>query len=292
MDKDKLNGLLGALGIWVTAGIAAPLVKLITLKQELSVEQVMTFRGFITALIAFILCKGKIMGVGKYTYLLAIALPLATLGIFKGVENWDVGPTFIIIAMTPLVNLAIGPFMKRKIVPGAILGFILMFCGVVTALWGKDFQWSGFGWSVFGAVMCGFTIECIKLAMAASENPMKMCFWAHNGMGLLGLILSVGSVWTPVIQPKIGLYVLANAAIGGFLYWISNMKLFGSKIDTSVASILAQGETPAIIIGAYYILSEELTLNKCIGVTITFLGAGFLASRAAKADGSGKVASL
>ncbi len=48
------------------------------------------------------------------------------------------------------------------------------------------------------------------------------------------------------------------------------------NLPTTEASVLAQGETPAVIIGAAILLSEEVGLVQWLGVGIALLGAGYL----------------
>lgn len=58
---------------------------------------------------------------------------------------------------------------------------------------------------------------------------------------------------------------------GGFAYYLANIVAF-EKLRTEVASTLAMAETPAVIVGAWLMLGETLTLIQWIGVVIA-LGA-------------------
>lgn len=78
------------------------------------------------------------------------------------------------------------------------------------------------------------------------------------GMGLLGLILSTGVSWAPITEPRLAALVVGFAFVGGFLYWISNLLAF-ENLPTTEASVLAQGETPAVILGAGFLLGERVT---------------------------------
>ena len=86
----------------------------------------------------------------------------------------------------------------------------------------------------------------------------EKCFWACMGMGLLGLILSTGVLWAPITEPRLAALVVGFAFVGGFLYWISNLLAF-ENLPTTEASVLAQGETPAVILGAGFLLGERVT---------------------------------
>jgi len=84
MHRKTLLGLFGVLGIWLTAGLALPFVNVLDMFTP---EQLMVFRGFLTALMAFIGLRGAIGRVDRYTYLIALTLPFATLGLFKGIRH-------------------------------------------------------------------------------------------------------------------------------------------------------------------------------------------------------------
>ncbi len=275
MHRKTLLGLFGVLGIWLTAGLALPFVNVLNMFTP---TQLMVFRGFLTAAMAFIWLRGHIGCVDKYTYLIALTLPFATLGLFEGIRHWGAGPTIIIITATPLVNLVIGAFLGRRISPASIVGLVLVLGGVVMARWGGHFQWAGFGWTLFGTIMNGILYEFSARAKATS---LQKCFYACMGMGTLGLVLSAGASWSAIAEPKLILLVLGFAFVGGFLYWIANLMVF-ENLPTTEASVLAQGETPAVILGASVLLGEHLTFVQWIGVGIALYGAWYLSRWLAK----------
>ncbi len=275
MHRKTLLGLFGVLGIWLTAGLALPFVNVLNMFTP---PQLMVFRGFLTAAMALIGLRGIIGRVDKYTYLIALTLPFATLGLFQGIRHWGAGPTIIIITATPLVNLVIGTFLGRRISSASIIGLVLILGGVVMARWGGHFQWAGFAWTLFGTIMNGILYEFFARAKATS---LQKCFWACMGMGTLGLILSASASWTPIADPKLALLVLGFAFVGGFLYWIANLLAF-KNLPTIEASVLAQGETPAVILGANVLLGEHLTFVQWIGVIIALYGAWYLSRWLAK----------
>ncbi|MFA5927434.1 MAG: EamA family transporter [Patescibacteria group bacterium] len=266
MGRKTSIGFLGVLGIWITAGLALPFVNVLDMFAP---SQLMVFRGFMTAAMAFIGLRGIIGRVDKFTYLLALTLPFATLGLFEGIRQWGAGPAVIILATTPLVNLVIGIFLGRHTTSTSVVGFVLVLGGVVMARWGGQFHLAGFTWSVFGTVMNGITYEFFARARATS---LQKCFCACMGMGVLGLALSTRTSWAPIAEPKLVLLILGFAFVGGFLYWIANLLAF-ENLPTIEASVLAQGETPAVIIGATFLCGEQLTLVQWIGVSIALYGA-------------------
>lgn len=280
MHRKTTIGLLGVLGIWLTAGLALPFVNVL---KMFTPQQLMVFRGFLTASMAFIGLKGIIGRVDKYTYFIALTLPLATLGLFQGIRHWGAGPTIIIITATPLVNLVIAIFLGRRISSAAVTGFVLVLGGVIVARWGGHFQWAGFLWTVFGTIMNGILYEWFARAKASS---LQKCFWACTSMGTLGFLLSFNQSWSRVAEPKLILMLVGFAFVGGFLYWLSNLAAF-ENLPTLEASILAQGETPAVIIGANFLLKEHLAVTQWAGVMIALFGAWYLSRWLTKRSATG-----
>lgn len=269
MHRKTLLGLFGVLGIWLTAGLALPFVNVLNMFTP---PQLMVFRGFLTAAMALIGLRGVIGRADKYTCLIALTLPFATLGLFQGIRHWGAGPTIIIITATPLVNLVIGVFLGRRVSSASIIGLVLVLTGVVMARWGGHFQWAGFAWTLFGTIMNGILYEFFARAKTTS---LQKCFWGCIGMGVLGLILSANASWMPIAEPKFALLVLGFAFVGGFLYWIANLLAF-ENLPTTEASVLAQGETPAVILGASVLLDEHLTSVQWVGVLVALYGAWYL----------------
>jgi len=269
MDRKTLLGIFGILGIWLTAGLALPFVNVLDMFTP---TQLMVFRGFLTAGMALIGLRGVVGRVDKYTYLIALILPFATLGLFQGIRHWGAGPTIIIITATPLVNFVIGVFTGRRISGASIVGMVLVLGGVVIARRGGHFEWTGFAWTLFGTIMNGILYEFFA---RAKSTPLQKCFVASLGMGTLGLMMSTGASWAAIAEPKLMMLVLGFAFIGGFLYWIANLVAF-ENLPTTEASVLAQGETPAVILGASIMLGEHLTFVQWIGVGIALYGAWYL----------------
>ena len=180
---------------------------------------------------------------------------------------------------TPLVNLAIGPFLGRKISRASIVALVLVLGGVTIARWGGEFNWIGFAWSAFGTIMNGILYELFSRAKA---TPLQKCFWGCIGTGVLGVVLSANTVWPSFRGDlKLTLSIVGFAFVGGFLYWISNLIAF-ENLPTTEASVLAQGETPAVILGAWLMLGERLTFVQVTGVAIALYGSWYLSRWLAK----------
>ncbi len=281
MHRKTLLGLAGILGIWITAGLALPFVNVLTMFTP---TQLMAFRGFLTATMAFTLLRGRIGRLDTYTYLLAVTLPFATLGLFQGIRHWGAGPTVIIITATPIVNVLIGLRIGRRLSRASFVGLVLMLGGVVMARWGGHFNWAGFAWSVFGTIMNGILYEFFPRALPVHlkdswdekiRKNLAKCFCASVGMGVVGFLGSFGESWSPIMNSRVVFNILGFAFVGGFLYWLGNLLAF-ENLPTNEASVLAQGETPAVLLGAWVVLGEHLTFVQLLGVSIALYGAWYL----------------
>jgi drug/metabolite transporter (DMT)-like permease len=267
--KSTILGLFGVLGIWLTAGLALPFVNILSMFTP---PQLMVFRGFMTAAITLAFLRGNIGRVDKYTYLIALVVPFVTLGLFEGIRYLGVGPTIIIITATPLVNLAISIFFGRRISYVSVTGLLLVLGGVILARWGGNFHLVGFMWAVFATVMNGILYE---LWGKTKSSVLQKTFYNYMGMGTLGFMLSAGVSFAPIFEPKLALLVFWFVLVGGFLYGIANMIAF-ENLPTMEASILAQGETVAVILGASILLGEHLAPLSWLGVCVALFGAGYL----------------
>lgn len=265
--------------MWLTAGIALPLVNVLNM---FSPEQLLAARGFLTALLAFVLARGKVINVDKWTWYIALCIPFASLGLFKGVREWGASPTIIIVTATPLINFLITLVGGKKVPKPAIIGLVLMLGGVVVARWGGSFHAVGFAWSVFGTICNGLLYEFFA---RSKSTPFQRCFWACIGIGVIGLVGSYNSNWSQVVQsPQLQLMLLGFAFVGGFLYWIANLIAF-ENLPKDSASVLAQGETPAVILIAGLLLGEGLTFVQWLGVLVALYGAWYLSRWLAKSGG-------
>lgn len=273
MNEKRIGlGLLGILGIWCTAGFALPYVKVL---NGQSAEQLLAIRGYFTAFLACVFLGGKVFKADRYTYLIALVVPFASLGLYKGIRAWGVGPTMIVLTATPVVNFFFAQYTGKKIAKESIFGLLLMFAGVTVACWSRVFSLSGFLWSVFATLTSGLTYELFARAKSPS---LVRCFWGSLGIGTIGLIgsLIVGTSWKPIVQnTNLLVPLVAFAFIGGFLYWYANLLSF-DNLPTVPASILAQGETPAVMMAASLLVGESHTYVQWSGVFLAWIGAAYV----------------
>ncbi len=278
MHRNSLvRGLLGIFGVWITSA-ALPMINSGVLKQ-FSPEQLLAARGVLSAVVVFAVLRGRIFGVGGNTYIMAVLVSGAALGLYKGIRIWGGAPTIMVITATPVLNHLFGLIIGRKTRSSEMLGMLAVVSGVVLALFEQElrFNWLGFFWSLFGTFMNAVFYEFISLSKA---EPFQKTFWGCLAMGGLGLASS-GTFDVPV-STSMFLAVLVFALVGGFLYWWSNMVAFDKRnLPLQTASILAQGETITVILVSTLIIGERhLSMIQWAGVTLALSGAVYLARNA------------
>ncbi len=279
MHRNSLvRGLLGIFGVWITSA-ALPMINSGVLKQ-FSPEQLLAARGVLSAVVVFAVLRGRIFGVGGNTYIMAVLVSGAALGLYKGIRIWGGAPTIMVITATPVLNHLFGLIIGRKTRSSEMLGMLAVVSGVVLALFEQElrFNWLGFFWSLFGTFMNAVFYEFISLSKA---EPFQKTFWGCLAMGGLGLASS-GTFDVPV-STSMFLAVLVFALVGGFLYWWSNMVAFDKRnLPLQTASILAQGETITVIIlvSTLIIGERHLSMIQWAGVTLALSGAVYLARNA------------
>lgn len=270
MNRKRIEGLLAVLGIWLTAGVALPFVNRLT---NVSPEQLLTARGVVTAVFAFLLLGGDVFSVDRYTLLLAPILGLASFGLFKGIRAWGAGPTLIIVTLTPLLNFIFTRLSGKHVARSALRGLAFLFVGAILSHWGWHYHHAGLCYSLFGT-LCNAGVY--ELFARAKSKALQQCFWGMFGMGSIGMFLSASSNWHAVLdQPSLVATLIGFALVSGLLYWLANIAAF-ERLPKDHASVLAQGETPAVILMAWFIVGERITLIQGIGVLVSLTGAWIL----------------
>lgn len=275
-NRKTFIGIVAIVGVWVTAGVALPFVNRLT---QFTPEQLLAARGLLTSAMAFILARGKVLRVDRYTLYIAIAMPLASLGLYKGIRAWGAGPTIIVITTTPVLNFAFTAMKGRKVQREAMISLSLILGGVIMARWGGRFDLYGLGWSLFGTV---FNAILYELFAKARASPFQKCFWAMLGTAVVGILMSIHANWHQLEgRHTLQATLLIFAIVGGLLYWLANLFAF-QYLPKDLASVLAQGETPAVIAASYILLPERLTPFQWIGVIVSLGGAWYLGQWLAK----------
>ena len=282
--KNTYLGLIGIAGIYITASIALPCVNIL---KPLSPEQLMVARGGVTAVLVALLLRGNIAAVEKSTLLFSFFFSCACLGFYNGIRIWGPSLTLIILTTTPIVNFLVSYRTGRKIPKAAVVSLTMLLCGVALALkpWTGAFNVKAFLWSAFGAVTAGIGYEYLSDSKAPK---LQQCFWISVMIMIFGVFGSLHASWTPVFEsPKILGLLIGFAFVGGFLYFLANFEAF-KHLPVETASVLAQGETPAVIFTSGIFLGEHLSVLQWCGVALAISGAYLLVHSISKKDSSHK----
>lgn len=280
--KKTLLGLAGIVGIWLTAGIALPFVNIL---RAFTSEQLMFARGSMTALLALILVRGKIFPVNRHAFLTGLAFAGGCLGLYHGIRELGASLTIVIITAAPVVNFAIAWYKGRPVSRTAIVSLVIILVGITVALqpWSATTRLTTLGifWSCFGTISGALFFEALVKAQAGRQLSIKekfrLCFWQALVVGLVGLAGTLFSHTTTWVPNRANFTkILCFALIGGFLYFLSYIEAF-AHLPIDAASVLAQGETPAVIIGAGFLLGERMSVSQWLGVALALYGTWYLA---------------
>ena len=78
-----LSGLVGIFGVWLTAGLALPMVNVL---KAFKPFQLMLVRGLVTAVVAALLLEGRVKFSNSVTIYGALCFAFACLGLFKSIR--------------------------------------------------------------------------------------------------------------------------------------------------------------------------------------------------------------
>ena len=267
----RIQGLFAVVVVWISAGVCLPMINV--LRDTVTPEQLLAVRGLLPAAFVLFVFRYELFEIDRYTLAIGITIPFASLGLFKGVREWGANPTLIVIAATPVVNFFFSFLQRKSVRRQEVIGFLGIMVGVVVAMWGRYPLNEGCLWAVFGTVMNGILYEFF--ARAKSDKWCRY-FWASLGIGLLGLVTSLDHSWRPIfLKEWMAAVIAAFAFVHGFVYWIGNIVAF-EKLPKDAASVLVQGETPAVIVMAWVLLGEKLAPYQWAGVVLSLVGASYL----------------
>lgn len=265
-------GVLAALGISVTAAIALPLVNVFT---GLTTGELMVVRGGISCLFIALLLRHRISLATKAVLAFSCLFGLANFGLYQGVRAWGASPTIVIVTLAPVVNILAKWWRGEKVESRVILSLAGLIAGVCIALnpWETAFNFAGFAWSAGATLVVGIGFEILRTTK--DLDPYSKSFWIGIAMVTIGTVTTIGGGRFPLSEEvwtwQHALALVGYGFTGGFLYILVNVIAF-EKLETEVASTLAMGETPAVIVGAWLMLGERLSVVQWLGVLIA-LGA-------------------
>lgn len=277
--NSSVAGVLAALGISLTAAIALPLVNIF---KELTTPELMIVRGGVTAVIVLVLLWRHVTKPSKHMISFSLLFSMATLALYAGIRAWGASPTLVVLTLTPFVNIAAKLWRGQSVAPRVNVCLLFLVLGVTVVLnpWEASFDTTGLFLSVAATVLAGLGFEV--LSAEKGIDPYNKSFWLAVVTIGLGTVTSLTSGHMPFMHESWTisrvLALIGFGATGGFLYYLANIVAF-ERLKTEVASTLAMAETPAVIIGAWLMLGETLSVIQWSGVLLA-LGATFALGRA------------
>jgi drug/metabolite transporter (DMT)-like permease len=184
-----------------------------------------------------------------------------------------------IIAMIPLVTpIAARIFLKERLTPMNIVGFITSFVGVIVLLLNKNLEFTASPKGIlflFGAVVVavGYSIALIKLTKL--YKPLTIT-WMQNIIGMIYFIPVVFIIerFEPSNFANVGGYIMPLVCLGVFCSAIAYaLWAFAfSKLGASKANVYSNLIPVFTAIFSYLLVMETLTANKIIGILVVVVG--------------------
>ena len=184
-----------------------------------------------------------------------------------------------IIAMIPLVTpIAARIFLKERLTPMNIVGFIISFVGVIVMLLNKNLELTASPKGILflcGAVLVavGYSIALIRLTKL--YKPMTIT-WMQNIIGMLYFIplALIMERFEPSNFANVGGYIVPLVCLGVFCsaFAYTLWAFAFSKLGASRANVYSNLIPVFTAIFSYFIIKEELTANKIIGILVVVVG--------------------
>ena len=184
-----------------------------------------------------------------------------------------------IIAMIPLVTpIAARIFLKERLTPMNIVGFIISFVGVIVMLLNKNLELTASPKGILflcGAVLVavGYSIALIRLTKL--YKPMTIT-WMQNIIGMLYFIplALIMERFEPSNFANVGGYLVPLVCLGVFCsaFAYTLWAFAFSKLGASRANVYSNLIPVFTAIFSYVIIKEELTANKIIGILVVVVG--------------------
>lgn len=276
-------GIIAAIGISMTAAIALPLVNVF---KTLTTGELMVVRGGVSAILIATLFPRRIFLATRNIFLFSLLFASANFCLYSGIRAWGANPTIVILTTTPIINILAKWWRGHTVARRVTRSLMMLLVGVLVALnpWQTPFSTQGFLWSVTATLLVGVGFEI--LGVSKNIDPYHKSFWIAALMVMIGVITTIFGGRLPFVAETWDIsHVTALAlygCIGGFLYIIANVVAF-EKLKTEVASTLAMGETPAVIIGAWITLGEQLSIVQWMGVILALGATAALSAAETKA---------
>lgn len=184
-----------------------------------------------------------------------------------------------IIAMIPLVTpIAARIFLKERLTPMNIVGFIVSFVGVIVLLLNRNLEFTASPKGIlflFGAVLVavGYSIALIRLTKL--YKPLTIT-WMQNIIGMIYFIplVFVMERFEPSNFANVGGYIVPLVCLGVFCSALAYaLWAFAfSKLGASRANVYSNLIPVFTAIFSYFIIHEAMTVNKIVGILVVVVG--------------------
>lgn len=267
-NRNTLVGIVAALGISITAAVALPLVNVF---KTLTPGELMVMRGGVSAILVAMLFPKRITFVSRNVFAFSFLFGMANFCLYSAIRAWGANPTIVILTATPVTNIVAKWWRGHHVESRVTLSLAVLLAGVLVALnpWQTTFNLHGFLWSVTATLLIGIGFEI--LGVTKDVDPYYKSFWIAILMIVIGTVSTALAGRVPfsaeVWDASHLAALVGYGVIGGFLYILANVIAF-EKLKTEVASTLAMGETPAVILGAWVTLGEHLSIIQWCGVLV------------------------
>ena len=201
--------------------------------------------------------------------------------IFEGYGLKSTSPIIgsAIIAMIPLVTpIAARIFLKERLSPMNIVGFVVSFVGVIVLLLNKNLEFTASPKGILflsGAVLVavGYSIALIKLTKL--YKPLTIT-WMQNIVGMVYFIplALIMERFQPSSFANVREYIVPVVCLGVFCSAIAYaLWAFAfSKLGASRANVYSNLIPVFTAIFSYLLAIESLTVNKIIGIVVVVVG--------------------
>ena len=184
-----------------------------------------------------------------------------------------------IIAMIPLVTpVAARIFLKERLTPMNIVGFIVSFVGVIVMLLNKNLELTASPKGILflcGAVVVavGYSIALIRLTKL--YKPLTIT-WVQNIIGMIYFLplMLIMERFEPSNFANVNGYIVPLVCLGVFCSAVAySLWAFAfSKLGASKANVYSNLIPVFTAIFSYFIIHESLTANKVIGILVVVAG--------------------
>ncbi|WP_144467610.1 DMT family transporter [Bacillus toyonensis] len=195
---------------------------------------------------------------------------------FESLQYTSVASSTVIVTLQPLFSMIGGYFLfKERFTKGAVIGCLIAISGSIVIGW-QDFQISGD--ALYGDILAFMAAGIITAYFFISQHIRKdlslipysvisygssACFLGIFAyMQQQSFIHYATQTWLSFIGLAFIATILGQTIFNWLLKWMS----------ATVISMSILGETISTCVLAYFILSETITLQQALGISIIFIG--------------------